>query len=125
MLAQLRSAEGYIAEVSRAADGSLHLIEHHCPIRSAADSCADLCAAELDLFREAFVNTLGVPLELYRTNGAVGAALGAGVGAGIFRSEREAFHGLERIEVTEPRAELSGSYQSAKEVWMQRFSGIV
>ena len=62
LLAQLRSAEGYIAEVSHAADGSLHLIEHHCPIRSAADTCADLCAAELDLFREA----LGPDAEVSR-----------------------------------------------------------
>lgn len=71
------------------------------------------------LFREAFVNTLGVPLELYRTNGAVGAALGAGVGVGIFNSAREAFHGLERMEVTEPRTELTSLYNDARQRWLK------
>jgi xylulokinase len=49
------------------------------------------------LFREAFVNTTGVKLELYDTNGAMGAAIGAGVGAGIFGSFEQAFKGLKII----------------------------
>lgn len=76
------------------------------------------------LFREAFVNTLGVPLELYRTNGAVGAALGAGVGAGIFNNAREAFHGLERMEVNEPRPELTALYNEARHNWEKALSRI-
>lgn len=49
-IAELRNAEGYLAE---AIDGPGHitLIEHHCPIRSAADSCGGLCSAELELFQ--------------------------------------------------------------------------
>ncbi|MFZ6010028.1 MAG: xylulokinase, partial [Bacteroidota bacterium] len=49
------------------------------------------------LFREAFVNTMGSPLQLYDSDGAKGAALGAGVGAGIFASFKEAFAGLQLI----------------------------
>ena len=51
-LAELRNAEGYLAE---AVDGEGHtdLVEHHCPIRGAADSCGTLCDAELTLFEQA------------------------------------------------------------------------
>ena len=48
----LRSAEGYLAEAVEG-DGHITLVEHHCPIQGAADSCAGLCSAELDLFQKA------------------------------------------------------------------------
>jgi predicted ArsR family transcriptional regulator len=51
-LAELRSAEGYMAEVATAADGALLLIENHCPICAAAAACQGLCVNELELFRE-------------------------------------------------------------------------
>jgi predicted ArsR family transcriptional regulator len=49
-LAELRSDEGYLAEV-RIDDGAFILIEHHCPIREAAVACGALCGAELDVFQ--------------------------------------------------------------------------
>lgn len=52
-LAELRTAEGYAAEVVANADGSLVLVEHHCPIADAARTCGALCSAELSLFRRA------------------------------------------------------------------------
>ena len=50
-LASLRSAEGYMAEVEQQDDGSLLLIENHCPICAAATSCQSFCRSELDIFR--------------------------------------------------------------------------
>lgn len=50
-LARLRSAEGYMAEVAPQADGSLLLIEHHCPICAAATACQGFCRSELAIFR--------------------------------------------------------------------------
>src|SRR5690606_23295763 len=44
-----------------------------------------------ELFTEIFVEVTGVPVELYNSDGSVGAALGAGIGAGIFTSPAEAF----------------------------------
>jgi xylulokinase len=58
-----------------------------------------------DLFAETFVNVTGVPVELYKNDGSVGAALGAGIGAGIFSSAKEAFKGMEKIQVIEPAAD--------------------
>lgn len=50
-LAGIRDEEGYMAEWSREADGSLLLIENHCPICAAAQTCQELCQGELRLFR--------------------------------------------------------------------------
>jgi xylulokinase len=56
-----------------------------------------------DLFTEIFVNATGVPVELYKNDGSVGAALGAGIGAKIFSSPKEAFSRMEKIKVVEPK----------------------
>lgn len=56
-----------------------------------------------DIFLETFVNTTGVPVELYENDGSVGAALGSGIGAGIFSSAREAFQNVRPIQLVEPR----------------------
>jgi predicted ArsR family transcriptional regulator len=50
-LAQVRTDEGYMAEIRSEADGSYLLIENHCPICAAANACQGFCATELDLFR--------------------------------------------------------------------------
>ncbi len=54
-LAQLRSAEGYMAEVRLLPDGWM-LIENHCPICSAATSCQQFCKSELDIFTRLFTD---------------------------------------------------------------------
>jgi predicted ArsR family transcriptional regulator len=50
LLAAARSAEGYMAEWSEAEDGSLLLVENHCPICAAAASCKKFCRSELKIF---------------------------------------------------------------------------
>jgi xylulokinase len=74
------------------------------------------------LFREAFVNTTGVRLERYDTEGAKGAALGAGVGAGIYPSFEDAFKGLKRIGSEEPENNLREQYLKAYELWKERLN---
>ncbi|WP_326533864.1 helix-turn-helix transcriptional regulator [Pseudorhodoferax sp.] len=51
-LAAVRSDEGYMARVERAADGAWLLAEDHCPICAAARSCQGFCRSELQLFQE-------------------------------------------------------------------------
>jgi predicted ArsR family transcriptional regulator len=51
MLASIRREQGYMAECARQPDGSLLLIENHCPICAAAATCQGLCRDELSLFR--------------------------------------------------------------------------
>jgi predicted ArsR family transcriptional regulator len=50
-LAEIRSEEGYMAEVRSENTGQYLFIENHCPICAAASSCKGLCANELALFR--------------------------------------------------------------------------
>ena len=54
------------------------------------------------VFTEAFVNTTGVPVEIYDTDGSTGAAIGAGIGAGIFKCSREAFINFKPIQIIYP-----------------------
>jgi predicted ArsR family transcriptional regulator len=49
-LAEIRREQGYMAECLRRRDGSVLLIENHCPICAAAASCQGLCREELALF---------------------------------------------------------------------------
>src|SRR3546814_16336573 len=55
-LAEIRTEEGYMAEVSKANGGYL-LVENHCPVCSAADACTSLCRLELEVFRKALGRT--------------------------------------------------------------------
>jgi predicted ArsR family transcriptional regulator len=50
-LVEIRTHEGYMAEVQAQADGSFLLIENHCPICAAATVCTGLCAKELEIFQ--------------------------------------------------------------------------
>jgi len=50
MLVELRSAEGYMAELQETASGFL-FIENHCPICKAATRCRSLCQSELNVFQ--------------------------------------------------------------------------
>jgi xylulokinase len=70
-----------------------------------------------DVFVEAFVNTTGVPVELYEIDGSAGAALGAGIGANTF-SMTEAFENLKPIK----RVEVSDAmvYNELYEKWAEQ-----
>jgi xylulokinase len=67
------------------------------------------------VFREALAGTSGATIELYDTDGAVGAARGAGIGAGIYRDAAEAFSTLERLDVVEPARQ--DAYRAAYQRW--------
>ena len=69
---------------------------------------------------DVFCNTLagisGATIELYETDGSLGAARGAGIGAGLYASFEEAFATLERRKVIEPGKE---DYSAAYAAWKQ------
>ena len=70
-----------------------------------------------ELFTEIFVEVTGVPVELYNSDGSVGAALGAGIGSGIFASPAEAFSKQELLKTVEPQG--SGTYEALYQEWKQ------
>jgi xylulokinase len=69
------------------------------------------------LFREALTGVTGCALELYRTDGAEGAARGAALGKGFYRSPSEAFRGLEREATIEPDRQRGPRYREAYQAW--------
>lgn len=72
------------------------------------------------LFRNTLAGVSGATIELYDTDGSVGAAKGAGMGAGIYKDNNEAFASLEKIEVIEPVAADRAAYQDAYALWKER-----
>jgi len=55
-LAHQRTQEGYMAEVIATDNNSWQLIEHHCPICAAAETCQGFCESELSVFQKTFGN---------------------------------------------------------------------
>ena len=69
------------------------------------------------IFRDTLAGVSGATIELFDTDGSVGAAKGAGIGAGIYKDNREAFATLERLDVIVPDNEAA--YREAYERWKQ------
>jgi xylulokinase len=55
------------------------------------------------VFTQAFADATGVAVELYESDGSLGAALGAGIGAGIFANAEEAFQHQVRLGEVQPQ----------------------
>ena len=72
-----------------------------------------------DVFRETLASVSGATIELYDTDGSVGAARGAGLGAGIYSGPAEAFGTLQRLALVEPASDRS-PYQDAYVLWRDR-----
>lgn len=72
------------------------------------------------LFRDTLAGVSGATIELYDTDGSVGAAKGAGIGAGIYKDNKEAFATLEKLAVIEPNEQLRKDYLAAYSCWKER-----
>ncbi|WP_025819437.1 helix-turn-helix transcriptional regulator [Shewanella marina] len=68
-LAQIRTDEGYMAQVV-IAEQNLLLIENHCPICSAAKVCQSFCRSELDIFQQLFIEQARVSRVEHIVEGA-------------------------------------------------------
>jgi xylulokinase len=68
------------------------------------------------MFRRTLASVTGASIELYETDGSVGAAYGAGIGAGIYRDSDEAFKTLKHITTEHPEADCQ-PYLAAYNRW--------
>jgi len=69
------------------------------------------------VFREALSTITGIVIHLYNTDGSIGAARGAGIGCGYYKTDKEAFRGLDAVGVTEPDEAKLPEYEKAYERW--------
>ena len=76
------------------------------------------------IFRDTLASVTGATIELYDTDGSVGAAKGAGIGAGIYKDNNEAFATLEKLAIIEPDAVRRQQYQDAYALWKQRLESV-
>ena len=71
------------------------------------------------LFRDTLAGVSGATIELYDTDGSVGAAKGAGIGAGIYKDNNEAFATLDKLQVIEPDEKNREAYKTAYAAWKE------
>jgi xylulokinase len=69
------------------------------------------------VFRDTLAEISGATIELYDTDGSIGAANGAGIGSGTFGSFQEAFENLNKLMVVEPSGKNSDVYTESYESW--------
>lgn len=77
------------------------------------------------LFRDTLANVSGATIELYETDGSIGAAKGAGMGCGLYKDHNEAFSTLKQLAIIEPDASKRTAYLSAYTEWKQQLNKII
>ena len=69
------------------------------------------------LFRRTLATLTGARIELFDTDGSLGAARGAALGAGYYKSREEAFASLRRLEVIDPCAADRDALEAGYAAW--------
>ncbi|MFR9514685.1 MAG: FGGY family carbohydrate kinase [Rikenellaceae bacterium] len=69
------------------------------------------------LFRQTLATICDSRIELYNTDGSLGAARGAALGAALYKSREEAFASLRKLETIEPNAADRKALDAAYEAW--------
>ena len=78
-----------------------------------------------DIFRNTLAGVSGATIELYETDGSVGAAKGAGIGCGIYKDNNEAFATLKKLAVIEPDENKRNEYLEAYSLWKETLQNSV
>lgn len=78
-----------------------------------------------DIFRNTLAGVSGATIELYETDGSVGAAKGAGLGCGIYKDNNEAFASLKKLAVIEPDEKHRGEYLEAYSLWKEKLFHLI
>ena len=77
------------------------------------------------IFSQTLANVTGASIELYDTDGAVGAARGAAVGAGYFKSFEEAFKSLSKVGEILANKDDAKKCLAAYELWLAKLNSLL
>ncbi len=77
------------------------------------------------IFRQSLSSISNSVIELFDTDGAVGAARAAGIGLGFYKNSQEAFSSLEKIAVIEPETEKRDQYLEAYSRWRDYLKQVI
>jgi xylulokinase len=77
------------------------------------------------VFRETLANITNSVIELYQTDGSIGAAKGAALGVGYYSSVDDAFKNFEKLSITEPNLKNQKSCSDAYSIWHELLAGIL
>ena len=69
------------------------------------------------VFRETLATLTGADIELFNTDGSLGAARGAALGAGLYKSREEAFASLTKLETIRPNPAWREALESGYAAW--------
>ena len=69
------------------------------------------------IFRSTLATICDAKIELYDTDGSLGAARGAALGAGFYKSPAEAFATLSKLDVIEPKQDWKDALEEAYAKW--------
>ena len=77
------------------------------------------------IFRDTLAGITGATIELYNTDGSIGAARGAGIGSGYYKTFTEAFSNLKKLEVIEPVKSNISVYEEAYNLWKTQLEKVI
>ncbi len=77
------------------------------------------------LFSQTFANLVHCPVELYNTDGAMGAARAAAYGSGYYSNIRECYAGMEIVDHIEPVVNDASQIREIYERWKKGLSNIL
>lgn len=78
-----------------------------------------------EIFRNTLAGVSGATIELYETDGSVGAAKGSGMGCGIYKDNNEAFATLKKLSVIEPDEKHRTEYLNAYSSWKEKLQQVM
>ncbi|MEG1634776.1 MAG: carbohydrate kinase, partial [Rikenellaceae bacterium] len=74
------------------------------------------------LFRRTLATLCDARIELYNTDGALGAARGAALGAGLYKNREEAFASLRKLETIEPDNAMKAALEHGYQIWKRELN---
>jgi xylulokinase len=77
------------------------------------------------VFAKTLATLSGATIELYNTDGSVGAARGAGLGSGYYKSSKEAFANLKKLKVIEPDNSNVAKYRDVYNNWKVKLEELI